>query len=132
MLVSVTAMVLTNCSNDDEDDVSVSIVGTWKLTSFESIGITSYIQFGDDGTCITVIVYDYTAIYDEDLLAYLGMEDVEIEVETMQWSQSGNTIVVDGDAATIVTLTSSDLVVTADGITSSYVRVDNSAIEQYL
>ena len=134
--VSASALTFTSCSDDDDDDSSYSIVGTWKNTSYEDLGMIGYIQFAKDGTYIEVSITDNTVLYDEETLSYLGYDEMEIEVGYSTWSLSGDEITISGgdyeSIATIISVSSTKLVVTIIGLTMTLERVDDSVIEEYL
>ena len=131
-LLAVSSFTLVSCSSDDDDDIlSGSIVGTWKWDIFSGVDIddddplydfwgTEYVQFQKDGTFIEVDIYGG-----------------EVEVTKGQWVQSGNTITVSASGYitttfTITNLTDTDLTLVTLGIPMSFERVDDSEIEQYL
>lgn len=129
---------LTGCS-DDEGTTEGNLVGTWRCTVMDGNPLfgdffgdgEQYLQFKADGTFIEVdIYYDY---YVDGKLVYEG----ETEVLRGKWVRSGDKITLSGGGEPTVTyeitkLTDSIFHVLCFGITMTYDRVDDSAIEPYL
>lgn len=134
VLLLTATFALGGCSDDDEGVVEGSIVGTWKCTSLkeaEDLFGQQYVQFREDGTYIEVDITDDYVVDGEVLW------EGEVEILRGRWTQDGTSIHVSGpDIVSIDTqitnLTDTRLTLTTVGIPLSYVRVDDSEIEQYL
>ena len=115
------SLAVTSCSKDDDGDTGGDIVGTWKENSLDAVGITNYNQFRSDGTCVSIAVYDKE---------FWGYDDAKVDYG--KWSRSGDELKIDGYTYKIVKLTSSELGISAFGITSYYKRVPDSVVEKYI
>ena len=66
-LLMLTAVGFSACSSDDDDDMNLSIVGTWVC---ENEGVDATIQFNSDGTFYWCEKDDYYGTMDEDRGTY--------------------------------------------------------------
>lgn len=115
------SLAVTGCSKDDDGDTGGDIVGTWKENNLDAVGITNYNQFRSDGTCVSIGIYDKE---------FWGFDDAEVDYG--KWSRSGDELKIDGYTYKIVKLTSSELGISAFGITSYYKRVPDAEVEKYI
>lgn len=102
LLLAITSMAFTACNKDDDENASGvnggDLVGRWELTEDRLNGVTEdyypsgeyIIQFNADGT---------------------GMESVVGEGSySFSWRREGNTLWYDGDAYSIIELSSTRLI----------------------
>lgn len=121
-LFAVMALLSAACSDDDAE-ITGTVIGAWKNTTeaYEEAGITSYVQFLDDGTFRKVT---------------LNGDSLDIVEST--WTMSGTVITVNesGDSSevvlTVTTLTDNTLQFIVLGFNLSFTRVDEEEMEQYL
>lgn len=121
-LFAVMALLSAACSDDDAE-ITGTVIGAWKNTTeaYEEAGITSYVQFLDDGTFCKVT---------------LNGDSLDIVEST--WTMSGTVITVNesGDFSevelTVTTLTDNTLEFIVLGFNLSFTRVDEEEMEQYL
>lgn len=121
-LFAVMALLSAACSDDDAE-ITGTVIGAWKNTTeaYEEAGITSYVQFLDDGTFRKVT---------------LNGDSLDIVEST--WTMSGIVITVNesGDFSemvlTVTTLTDNTLQFIVLGFNLSFTRVDEEEMEQYL
>lgn len=113
---------VSSCSSNDDDDLSSDLVGTWKETDALSTALsyTVYVQFKKDGTYIEVDCFNGDA-----------------DVSEGTWVRNGSTVTISGGdfvktETTIKKLTSTSLVMSTLGIETTYVKVSDAEIEQYL
>lgn len=120
-LIAVMSLSLTSCSKDDEPSGG-DIIGTWKMDSvFGDLGVTEYIKFNKDGSCITVNIDDGSLTGNQ-----------RVDVVNGEWSRSGDSLFVDDYEYTILKLDSKKMVINVMGITTTFVKVPDSEIEKYL
>lgn len=106
LLLAITSMAFTACDKDDDEDVASAnggdLIGRWELTEDRLNGVTDdyypsgeyIIQFNADGT---------------------GMESVVGEGSySFSWRREGNTLWYDGDAYSIIELSSTRLILEYD------------------
>ncbi|MEZ4802472.1 MAG: hypothetical protein R2797_06835 [Gelidibacter sp.] len=120
-LMAVGALAFTSCSSDDDNNSSVSLVGTWKLTAWNS---TTGYDINNDGTANTNLLEEFNCYNNEtvvfssnntavanstsyaDITAEItaGTTDEftytvdcidEIDSVPLTWSLAGNTITFD-------------------------------------
>lgn len=128
------SFTLTSCSDDDDepnDPNNENIVGTWERATNidDDWWQKDYIQFKADGTSISITDVHF-------------MGDSDVSVEYGKWTKKGNNLTVkadklsdegiDIDNGTIKKLTKTELIINADGMDLSFVRVDDSVINKYL
>ena len=112
---------LYSCKSDDDEpgNSNSELIGTWKDVTYESVGLLHYNQFKEDGTCIIVGI----------------MTDINMkpDIEYTKWRREGNTLYIDGQiTGKIDKLNSKELVVSAMGISTTFIKVPDSEIEKYL
>ena len=106
LLLAITSMAFTACDKDDDEDVASAnggdLISRWELTEDRLNGVTDdyypsgeyIIQFNADGT---------------------GMESVVGEGSySFSWRREGNTLWYDGDAYSIIELSSTRLILEYD------------------
>lgn len=133
-LFATMSFTLTSCSDDDDepnDPNNENIVGTWERATNidDDWWQKDYIQFKADGTSISITDVHF-------------MGDSDVSVEYGKWTKKGNNLTVkadklsdegiDIDNGTIKKLTKTELIINADGMDLSFVRVDDSVINKYL
>lgn len=133
-LFATMSLALTSCSDDDDepnDPNNENIVGTWERATNidDDWWQKDYIQFKADGTSISITDVHF-------------MGDSDVSVEYGKWTKKGNNLTVkadklsdegiDIDNGTIKKLTKTELIINADGMDLSFVRVDDSVINKYL
>lgn len=108
--------VLASCQKDGD---SASIIGTWEVVSAKVGGISvslseMYYQFNEDGSCVVV---------DKD------------DTYRCTWTLSDDTLTLDGDETTVISLTKDQLIISVISVDDSVItfkRVPDSVIEKYL
>lgn len=127
----------TACSKDDKDE-SNGFIGTWKcvlsdhLIEADEVKTTNYLQFKENGTYISVTVYEFN-------LKELGPNTRnEWTVQSGTWKVSGNIIysLIDGVSDEVTYNVSGNQLTlkSKTGFTTplTYSRVADSEIDKYL
>ena len=83
LLVIVLALIISSCSSDDGDsnNVSESIIGTWKLIS----DIEDEIEWVEDGDCDILYIITAATITEE---YYEGIDCSEVDLTDSTWPYS--------------------------------------------
>ena len=125
-LFATMTLSLVSCSDDkDEPDGEVgSIVGTWKVEGLildSDWWHMSYFDFEEGGTCTGMSVVYFMGEYD-------------VEVYPITWSQSGKSVIIDGDKGTITKMTSNSMKIKEDkyGVEITYTRCSKEEMNKYL
>ena len=123
MLMALVSVGFAACGDDDDEPKVSDIVGTWQMTDDEGVTL---LQFTKDGKFNEVDIVSEEGV--ADLYIYHG-------TYTLSGDKLTVTYVYDYESETVdctYSVKGDKLSITDDGFTSTFTRVKDSVIEQYL
>ncbi|MDE7411975.1 MAG: hypothetical protein K2M94_08055 [Paramuribaculum sp.] len=115
------SFTVTSCSDDDDPaSADGNIIGTWKAEVRTSTDEwhREYMRFNENGTIDCVIVDCHRG-------------EIDVDYDDYTWSKDGNKLTINGRTATIVELTSENLVLNVGDVKLTYKKCADSEMNQY-